>query len=74
MKKHNSVTADEACDRAAKWLHLGNLASERGDKALAERHYARSRKWQDLMNELLLGNAYVKLMKVRSSRMAAAGW
>ncbi len=41
---------------AARFLHLGNLASERGDKELAERHYARSQKWHDRMNELLGNN------------------
>jgi hypothetical protein len=37
--------------QAAYWLHLGNLASERGNKELAERHYARSQKWHDRMNK-----------------------
>ncbi len=41
---------------AAKFLHLGNLAAERGDKELAERHYARAQKWHDKMNELLGNN------------------
>ncbi len=39
--------------QAAYWLHLGNLASERGNKELAERHYARSQKWHDRMNKNL---------------------
>ena len=43
----------EATEMAAYWLHLGNLASERGEKELAERHYARSQKWHDKMNDLL---------------------
>jgi hypothetical protein len=38
---------------AGMWLARGNLASERGDKELAERHYARSQKWHDRMNELM---------------------
>ncbi len=38
---------------AAKYLHLGNLASERGDKELAERHYERSQKYHDKMNHQL---------------------
>jgi len=37
--------------QAAYWLALGNLASERGDNKLAERHYARSQKWHDRMNK-----------------------
>lgn len=40
---------------AGYWQHLGNLASERGDRELAERHYARSQPHRDRMN-LLLGN------------------
>lgn len=42
-----------AMEMAGKWLHLGNLASERGEKDKAERHYARSQKWHDEMNRLL---------------------
>ncbi len=49
----NAVKAREAEQRAAHWLHLGNLASERGDAALAERHYARSQKHHDDMNRYL---------------------
>jgi hypothetical protein len=33
--------------KAAHWLAVGNAASERGNLALAERHYARSQKWLD---------------------------
>jgi|688.fasta_scaffold1304901_2 hypothetical protein len=40
---------------ASYWQHMGNLASERGDRELAERHYARSQPHRDRMN-LLLGN------------------
>jgi hypothetical protein len=36
----------------ARWLYYGNLASERGDRELAERHYARGQKWHDRMNEI----------------------
>lgn len=43
----------EATDKAAMWLYRGNLASERGDSAKAERHYERAQKWHDAMNELL---------------------
>ena len=43
----------EAQHLAALWLHRGNKASERGDQDLAERHYNRSQKWHDRMNELL---------------------
>lgn len=42
----------EATEKAGYWLHLGNLASERGDDEKAERHYARSQKWHDLMIDL----------------------
>lgn len=45
--------AQEAEEKAAYWLHLGNLASERGETAKAERHYERSQKWHDKMNQLL---------------------
>ena len=38
---------------AGMWLHRGNLASERGEQELAERHYARGQKWLDTMNRLL---------------------
>ena len=43
----------EAEQKAAGWLHWGNLASERGEKAKAERHYERAQKWHDRMNELI---------------------
>jgi len=39
----------------AYWQHMGNLASERGQRELAERHYARSQPHRDRIN-LLLGN------------------
>ena len=42
----------DVTDKAARWLHLGNLASERGEKDKAERHYQRSQKWHDKMIEL----------------------
>lgn len=42
----------EATEKAAMWLHRGNLAAERGDHDLAERHYERSQKWHDRMNDL----------------------
>jgi hypothetical protein len=41
---------------AGYWLALGNAASERGDKDLAERHYDRSQKWLDRANELAGNN------------------
>lgn len=43
----------EAEQKAAGWLHWGNLAAERGDKEKAERHYDRAQKWHDRMNELI---------------------
>jgi hypothetical protein len=42
----------EADILASRWLYLGNRASERGDRALAERHYGRAQKWHDRLNEL----------------------
>ena len=54
MRQYQQTLSAER--QAAYWLHLGNLASERGEKALAERHYARSQKWHDRMNKGL-GNA-----------------
>ena len=42
-----------ATQMAAHWLHLGNVAAERRESELAERHYARSQKWHDRMNQLL---------------------
>ena len=55
-KDFNKELAMVAEQRAAHWLHLGNLAAERGDSALAERHYARSQKHLDEMNRML-GNS-----------------
>jgi hypothetical protein len=49
----NSQKAQEAEQMAAHWLHLGNLASERGEDEKAERHYARAQKHQDAMNRYL---------------------
>lgn len=40
-------------EMAGYWLHLGNLASEKGKLETAERHYEKSQKWHDKMNELL---------------------
>jgi hypothetical protein len=54
-KKTSTERAREAEQKAARWLHFGNLASERGDLEKAERHYERSQKWHDLMN-IYLGN------------------
>lgn len=45
----------EAEQMAALWLYRGNVASERGQKDKAERHYARAQKWQDKMN-VAMGN------------------
>ena len=42
----------EVEEKAGNWLYLGNRASERGEHEKAERHYARSQKWHDKMNEL----------------------
>lgn len=49
----NAQLADDASAKGSYWLYLGNKASERGDLALAERHYAKSQKWHDLMNHYL---------------------
>ena len=49
----NAKHLAEAEQKAAYWLYLGNLASERGEHEKAERHYAKSQKWHDLMNHLL---------------------
>lgn len=38
---------------AGHWLALGNEASERGKRELAERHYARAQKWHGKMNRLM---------------------
>jgi hypothetical protein len=43
----------EAEQNAAHWLYLGNKAAERGERDKAERHYERSQKWHDRMNQLL---------------------
>lgn len=47
------LEANECCRMASMWLYRGNIASEKGNKELAERHYARCQKWQDKMNRLL---------------------
>jgi hypothetical protein len=49
----NKEQAREAEQKAAMWLHWGNLARERGDRDLAERHFGRSQKHHDEMNRLL---------------------
>jgi hypothetical protein len=38
---------------AARWLHEGNLATESGEHARAERMYTRSQYWHDKMNAAL---------------------
>ncbi len=53
LMKDNKQAVQKAEQMAAKYLHLGNLASERGDKEQAERHYERSQKYHDKMNEAL---------------------
>jgi hypothetical protein len=55
----------EAEQMAGRWLHYGNLAAERGDHALAERHYYRAQKWHDRMNDLL-EKAQIARIKARS--------
>lgn len=47
------IELQDAEQMAGRWLYLGNLAKERGDFDLAERHYARGQKWHDKMNRLL---------------------
>jgi hypothetical protein len=44
--------AAQAETRSAHWLALGNAASERGETALAERHYARSQRHLDRANQI----------------------
>ena len=56
MRDSKDRPVDRATQMAARWLHYGNKATERGDHELAERHYDRSQKWHDKMNGLL-GNA-----------------
>ena len=51
MRDRERLTEAEAM--AGYWQHLGNLAAERGNHELAERHYERSQKWRDTMNRLL---------------------
>jgi len=43
----------EATHMAEHWQHLGNLAAERGNHTLAEKHFARSQPHRDKMNRLL---------------------
>lgn len=43
----------EAERLAGYWLYLGNVAADRGELEKAERHYMRSQKWHDTMNDLL---------------------
>jgi hypothetical protein len=43
----------EAEEKAAMWLYRGNVASEKGNNELAERHYDRAQKWHDKANDLL---------------------
>lgn len=50
--KHRAELA-EAERLAALWQYRGNRAAERGDYAVAERHYARSQPWRDKMHDLL---------------------
>ena len=53
LPKTDAERAREAEQRAAYWLHRGNLADERGDMEQAERHYARAQKHHDAMNRYL---------------------
>jgi hypothetical protein len=53
LRRQREARARHAHEMAARWLHLGNLAHERGAEALAERHYARAQKWHDKMNRQL---------------------
>ena len=46
----NSILQAESM--ASMWLHRGNLASERGDREKAERHYNRAQPWLDKANRL----------------------
>ena len=53
-KKTNYNTKDywHASQRAEHWSYLANMAAERGDKALEQRHLARCQKWLDVMTKL----------------------
>jgi hypothetical protein len=42
----------DVIEKAAMWLYRGNRAAERGESDLAERHFARSQRWHDLMIDL----------------------
>lgn len=55
MKKNTKETDRlRHCEEMAEmWQFRGNQARDRGNIELAERHYARSQKWRDEMNELL---------------------
>jgi hypothetical protein len=37
---------------ASNWLYYANIAAERGNHALEQRHLARAQKWLDLLNLL----------------------
>lgn len=43
----------DATERAAGWLHKGNIASEKGKKSLAEKYYDKSQFWHDRMTKLM---------------------
>lgn len=51
--RESKPRALEAEQKAAHWLHLGNLAKERGEHEKAERHFERSQKHHDDMNRFL---------------------
>ena len=54
--KYAPTTKKEKIEQAYRlgsmWKHYANLAGERGDKEMQERHYARAQKWLDILNEL----------------------
>lgn len=53
MRPEQSNDLQEVERLAAHWLWLGNRASERGERAKAERHYQKGQKWHDRMIEIL---------------------
>ena len=53
MNARTKERADRATEKAAQWLHLANLASEKGDHVKAEKLYGKAQHWQDRMNHYL---------------------
>ncbi len=49
----NEAKANEYTIKAARWLHLANLAAEAGKKEKAGKLYAKSQYWHDKMHKAL---------------------